>query len=319
MKVVYVVQNRGIASRTPAGWESAVVTPDSDGRYTPADLEQIASAEVLVVGLFPTTEAMLAAAPRLRLVQRLGVGYDNVDLGAAARRGIAVCNMADFNAATVAEHTLTLMLGLLRRVFESTLLMKGGRWPTHEVIGGGNHDLAGKTIGLVGLGAIGEAVAVRAAAFDVRIVYHDRQRRSAAEEHSMGVEFAGLSDLLAGADIVSLHLPYTPEAHHLIGRAALATMKPTALLINTARGALVDEAALAEALRSGRLAGAGLDVFADEPLPARHPFRNCPNVLLTPHTAGQTREAMERMSAMLQENLLRLGTGQPLKHQVNPV
>lgn len=317
MRVVYLVQNPGIASRTPDGWHATVITPAADGQCSERDLEAIAEADILVVGLFPVTEAMLSRAHELKLVQRLGVGYDNIDLAAAARRGVPVCNMADFNAPTVAEHTIMMILGLLRRVFESTLLMKGGRWPTNEVIGGGNHDLRGRTVGLIGLGAIGRDVARRLGPFDVRMCYHERRRLSANEERDLRVSFVSLDQLLRQSDVVTVHVPHTPDTHHLLGRAELRSMKASAILVNTARGAVVDESALAEALRAGELAGAGLDVFAEEPLPARHPLRTCPNVLLTPHTAGQTREAMERMVEMLLENFHRIARGEEPTNRVS--
>ncbi|HJU65729.1 MAG TPA: 2-hydroxyacid dehydrogenase [Gemmatimonadaceae bacterium] len=317
MRVVYLVQNPGIASRTPDGWQSAVITPAADGQCSERDLELVAEADILVVGLFPVTETMLSRARRLKLVQRLGVGYDNIDLAAASRRGVPVCNMADFNAATVAEHTIMMMLGLLRRVFESTLLMKSGRWPTHEVISGGNHDLRGRTVGLIGLGAIGRDVARRLGPFEVRMCYHERRRLSAHEERELRVSFVSLDQLLRESDVVSVHVPHTPDTHRLLGRAELRSMKRSAILVNTARGAVIDEDALAEALRAGELAGAGLDVFAEEPLPARHPLRTCPNLLLTPHTAGQTREAMERMVEMLLENFGRVARGEEPANRVS--
>lgn len=315
MNVVYLVQHPGIAGTTPPGWTGTVVTPAPDGTVADADRGVVTRADVLVVGLFPLLRDTMASAPRLKLVQRLGVGYDNVDVAGAAALGVPVCNMADFNAGTVAEHTIMMMLGLLRRVFEATLLMKGGRWPIGEVVVG-NYDLAGRRVGLIGLGAIGEAVARLLRPFDVSLQYADRRRRDAAEEQSLGVEFAALDALLADSDVVSVHVPYTPDSRHLIGAREIAAMKPGALLINTARGGVVDVEALTDALRTGRLGGAGLDVYDVEPLPARHPLRSCPNVLLTPHTGGQTREAMARMVAMLRENLSRLEQGRPLLHQV---
>jgi phosphoglycerate dehydrogenase-like enzyme len=248
---------------------------------------------------------VFAAAKRLKLVQRLGRGHSNVDLEAAARRGVPVAAMPDFNAGTVAEHAVMLMLALLRGVFDSTLLMKAGRWPVREVVSQGVFDLAGRTVGVVGLGAIGQAVATRLLAFDTRVLYTD-----AVVEGADDYETVPLERLLREADVVTLHVPLTAEARGMIGRQELGWMKPTALLVNTARGALLDEMALAEALQQGRIAGAGLDVFADEPLDPGHPLRRCPNVLLTPHTAGQTREAMERMVAMMLANIERVVRGE---------
>ena len=318
MKIVYLLQNPGIASRTPKGWNAAVVAARSDGGYADNDLREVVDADVLVVGLEPVTETLFARAKQLKLIQRLGVGYDNIDLDAATRYGVPVCNMPDFNAATVAEHTIMLILALLRRVFESTLLMKAGKWPISAIVSQGIFDLRGKTLGIIGLGVIGEAVAKRAMPFGVDICYHDKRRRPTAAEVELGVSFASLDDLLRQSDIVTIHLPLTSETYCLIGRAELQKMKRTALLINTARGAIVDEEALAEALEQGVIAGAGLDVFADEPLDPRHSLRRCPNVLLTPHTAGQTGEAMERMVGVMLENIQRVAMGEEPLFRVNP-
>jgi phosphoglycerate dehydrogenase-like enzyme len=304
VKVVYILRNPGLAARTPPGWESAVVAPGPDGVYREEDVREIEDADFLVVGLEPVDDELLEHAGRLKLIQRLGRGYDNIDVEAAERRGIPVCGMPDFNAAAVAEHTVMLMLALLRRVFESTLLMKAGSWPLADVVGHGIYELAGRTVGIVGVGAIGRAVAQRVAAFDAGICWWDREPLQDGPGKAVP-----LDELLRRADIVTLHLPLTPETEGMIGRAQLAMMKSTALLVNTARGRLVDELALCEALEQGGIAGAGLDVFADEPLDRSHPLRRCPNLLLTPHTGGQTREAMERMVAVMLDNLARVSRG----------
>ena len=306
MKVVYLLKNPGIASRTPEGWESAVISAGVGGRYTEDDLSEVEDADFLAVGIEPVADEVLDRAPRLKLIQRLGRGHNNIDVDAASRRGVPVCTMPDFNADTVAEHTIMLVLALLRRVFESTLLMKAGRWPVREVVGSGIFDLQGKIVGLVGLGAIGRAVAARLKAFDAHVLYYDLRDGA---DIDLELEAASLERLLRDSDIVSLHIPLTAETQGLIGRQQLATMKESALLINTARGALVDEVALADALQRGAIAGAGLDVFSDEPLDPSHPLRRCRNALLTPHTAGQTREAMERMVAMMLENMQRVCRG----------
>lgn len=313
MKVVYLLQNPGIRNMTPAGWRSAVIA-SSGGTYRSEELVEVEDADAFVVGLEPVDEKLLARAGRLRLIQRLGRGYDNIDVDAASRRGIAVCTTPDFNAESVAEHTVMLTLALLRRVFESTLLMKAGRWPVAEVVGRGIFDLAGKTVGIVGYGAIGRAVAHRMQTFGANLFVHDSDPRTTDDD----VDVADLTELLRRADVVTLHVPLTPATGGLIGERELGLMKPTAYLVNTARGAVVDELALANALTAGSIAGAGIDVYSDEPLHPQHPLRRCPNVLLTPHTAGQTREAMERMVGFMLENLRRLELGESLEHVVNP-
>lgn len=317
MKITYLLRNPGIASRTPEGWTSALFSAMPDGTYAEDNLRELADTDFLVLGLEPVTETCFARGPGIKLVQRLGVGYDNIDLEAATRRGIPVCNMPDFNAATVAEHTLMLILALQRRVFESTLLMKAGHWPAAAVASQGMFELRGKILGILGMGAIGREVARRARAFDVEIRYYDRQRPPASVEQALGLVSTPLKKLLAESDIVSCHLPLTPETRGLLGADHFRAMKPSAILINTARGALLDEAALVQALERGTIAGAGLDVYTEEPLDPRSPLRRCPNLLLTPHTAGQTREAMDRMVAMMLENIQRVARGDQPLYRVN--
>jgi phosphoglycerate dehydrogenase-like enzyme len=207
-----------------------------------------------------------------------------------------------------------LILALLRRVFESTLLMKASHWPVGTMAANGLFDLQGKTLGILGFGAIGREVARRARAFDAVIRYYDQRPVPAAE--SVHASFVALDELIESADVITCHVPYTAATHHLIGRTELHRMRRTAILINTARGGVIDESALAEALDQGVIAGAGLDVFAEEPLPAGHPLRRCRNVLLTPHTAGQTREAMARMVAVLLDNIARVQRNEEPRYRV---
>jgi phosphoglycerate dehydrogenase-like enzyme len=312
MKVVYLLQNPGIRTQTPDGWRSAVIAA-SDGAYREEDLVEVEDADALVVGLEPVDEKLLDRAGRLRLIQRLGRGYNNIDVDAASRRGIPVCGMPDFNADSVAEHTVMLTLALLRRVFDSTLLMKAGRWPVADVVGHGIFDLAGKVVGVVGFGAIGRAVAERMHVFGTVIYVADPDTGRAAGRFRR----VSLDELLERSDVVTMHVPLTPQTEGMIGERELGLMKATAILINTARGSVVDEMALAKALTSGALAGAGIDVFSHEPLDARHPLRRCSNVLLTPHTAGQTREAMGRMIDLMLDNLRRLEREEPFRHVLN--
>jgi phosphoglycerate dehydrogenase-like enzyme len=318
MKIVYLLQNRGIESRTPPGCTAAVISAREDGTYRDEDLHELEEADILVVGLEPVNEDVFQAAGRLKLVQRLGRGYNNIDLEAAERRGVPVCGMPDFNAGAVAEHTLMMILALLRRVFDSTLLMKAGDWPLRSVVGGGLFDLQGKALGIVGFGAIGQAVAARAAAFDARVRYSDPGVEIDGDGRPGGARAVSWEELLRDSDIITLHAPLTPQTRDLIGLPELEAMKRSALLINTARGRLVDEEALADALNRRLIAGAGIDVFGREPLDPGHPLRRCPNVLLTPHTAGQTREAMGRMVAMMLDNIERVSRGDEPSHRLTP-
>jgi D-3-phosphoglycerate dehydrogenase len=269
-------------------------------------IERIGDVDVLISGTEPVTARVIAAATRLKVIAKHGVGYENIDLAAASARGIPVALAGGAIADSVADMTLALLLALARQVPQGDRAVRAGRWP--RMVG---MELRGKTLGIVGLGQIGKAVCRRAAAFGMSSIAHDAypDERFAA---SWGVRFVPLDELLATADIVTLHAPATLETHHLIGWAALALMRPTALLINTARGDLLDEAALAEALAGGRLAGAASDVFQREP-PGASPLLALENFIATPHSAGQTEDGLRKMGEITAENALRvLAGGDPL-------
>ena len=256
------------------------------------------------------TAEMIAAAPRLRLIQKIGVGVNTIDLDAARARGIAVCNLPGTNARAVAELALALMLAVLRRLPRFDLAMRRGDWLDPE-LQDGIGELGGRTVGLVGYGAIPRLLAPVLVALGCRLIYTSRSEPADA----LG-EHRPLDVLLAEADVVSLHLPLTPETENLIDAAALARMRPGAVLINTARGGLVDQTALTEALANGRLAGAGLDVFVDEPHDASATLFRLPNVVLTPHIAWLTTGTFDRSFALAAENCRRLAAGEPLLHRV---
>lgn len=255
----------------PTEWQLTIAAPAACALHL-ADAEVVIPEHVLV------DDAFLAQAPRLRFVQ-VGAGYDNVDLAACSRCGVQVCNAAGLNADAVAEHVTALLLCHYKNICPLNRFMRtGGSAPLPDYHGG---ELSGRTLGLIGLGHIGRAVAVRAQAFGLRVLGW-----SYRPIEIPGVAPVSLSQLFAESDIVSLHVPLKANTRHLIDDAALAQMKPGALLINTARGGLIDEAALVRALQRGTLSGACLDVFAEEPLPADSPLRQLDNVILTPHTAG---------------------------------
>jgi phosphoglycerate dehydrogenase-like enzyme len=267
-------------------------------------------ADVIWHVLQPCTTEMIAAAPKLRLIQKIGVGVNTIDLDAAKRRGIPVCNLPGSNARAVAELTLALMLAVLRRLPRFDASMRSGVWSDPE-LQDGIGELAGSTVGLVGYGAVAQHLAPVLVALGCRIIYTAR----AVRRDALG-EWRNLSSLLAEADIVSLHLPLTEHTANLIDAAALAHMKRGAILINTARGGLVDQAALAEALANGRLAGAGLDVFVHEPHDASEPLFHLSNVILTPHIAWLSTGTFDRSFALAAENCRRLATGEALLHRV---
>lgn len=256
------------------------------------------------------TAEMIAAAPRLRLIQKIGVGVNTIDLDAARQRGIAVCNLPGTNARAVAELTLALMLAVLRRLPRFDAAMRVGEWSDPD-LQDGIGELGGRTVGLVGYGTIPRLLAPVLIALGCRLIYTSRT----LQPDALG-EYRSLDALLREADVVSLHLPLTQETENLIGRDALAQMKPDAILINTARGGLVDQAALTQALTTGRLAGAGLDVFVHEPHDASEPLFHLPNVVLTPHIAWLTTGTFDRSFALTAENCHRLAAGENLLHRV---
>ncbi len=259
------------------------------------------------------TEAVLAAGERLEIVARAGTGVDNVDVEAATRRGIIVVNAPDGNTRAVAEHTLALLLALLRHIPAAQASLRGGAWQRGRFLGA---ELGGKTLGVIGFGRIGREVAHRAAAFGLRVVAFDP---FVSPEHieRRGATPLGLDELLREADVVSLHVPLTDKTRTLIGPRELALMRPTAVLVNCARGGLVDEAALAEAIEAGRLGGAALDVFAQEPPSPENPLLGLERVIVTPHIAGSTAEAQSRIALTVAEEIVALWSGKPLRWAVN--
>ena len=246
--------------------------------------------------------AALGAARNLKVVGRLGVGLDNIDVPACEGRGIQVIAAAGANAVSVAEYVVTTALVLLRGGYFATRAVEAGTWPRQMLSQG--REGAGKVLGLVGFGSIGQLTAAKAAALGMRVIAHDPVLpASASAWGQQGVVRCDLDALLADSDVVSLHLPLTPQTRGLLDRARLGLMKRDAILINTARGGVVDEAAVAALLREGKLGGAALDVFEQEPLPAGSPLAGAPNLILTPHIAGVTLESNERVSALIAERV----------------
>ena len=271
--------------RAEPGWQVEVHT----GR-SPADLRlALASADALLVrSATKVTAELLAAAPRLRVVGRAGTGVDNIDVTAASSRGVLVVNAPGANSISVAEHTCALMLALARSLPAADRAMKEGKWEKKRFVGS---EVRGKTLGIAGLGRIGQEVAQRARAFGMRVVAHDPfiSRDIAG---ALGVELLSFDDVCRESDFLTLHVPGTPETRHLINRARLALAKPGIRIINTARGELVDEAALKQAIDAGTVAGAALDVFEKEP-PTDWGLAQLPQVIATPHIAASTEEAQE--------------------------
>lgn len=283
----------GLASRFDVRYDKGLVDRRDEL------VQALGDADALIVRNRAQVDAqLLAAAPKLRVVGRLGVGLDNIDMDACAARGIAVIPATGANAQAVAEYVIAAAMLLLRGACHATGDVAAGRWPRGALSDG--REFAGTTLGLVGFGSIGRLTGRLARALGVRTIGFDPQvpvTSAAWSDDATGPRT--FEQVLAEADVVSLHVPLTPATRNLIDAARLATMKPEAILINTSRGGVVDEAALAAALRSGRLAGAALDVFEREPLAAGSPLADCPNLLLTPHIAGVTRESNRRVSSLI--------------------
>lgn len=255
----------------PADWEVSITESNLAGPY-------LQNADALIPEHIPIGPSFLDKAPKLRMIQT-GAGYDNVDLAECTRRSILVCSAAGVNTAAVAEHTMALILGWFKNIVYLDSYLKAHRDSRELRYSGG--ELCGKTAGIIGLGAIGQRVSSLCQAFGMNVLGYTRHPKSV-----QGVEAVSLDELLARSDVVSIHVPATPETRHMIGRQAFQKMKPSAVLVNTARGAVVHEEALIEALSDHQIAGACLDVYEEEPLPQASRLRELPNVILTPHTAG---------------------------------
>ncbi len=262
-------------------------------------------------------EVLEAAGPNLKIVANYAVGYDNIDVAACQSRNVVATNTPDVLTESVAEHAIALMFAIARRVVESDQFMRDGKyhgWAPMMFLG---NDLAGKTLGLVGLGRIGEEVAKRMAdGFQMKILYYDLKQNQEAEK-KYGLEYCQLDDLIAKSDFISIHVPMTPETKHLINKERLEKMKTTAYLINTARGAVIDEKALVEALKNGIIKGAALDVYEEEPKMAPG-LAELPNTVLTPHTASATLETRSKMSELAAQNIIAVIEGKDPLTPIKP-
>lgn len=310
MKVVYhAAAGPDLAARLAAlpGLEIAICAEGDDRRLA----SLLPDCEVLWHVLQRCTSEMISAAPKLRLIQKIGVGVNTIDLAAAKARGVPVCNLPGTNARAVAELALALMLAVLRRVPRFDASLRSGSW-TDLALQDGLGELGGRVVGLVGYGSVPRILAPVLTAMGCEVLYTARRPVPDAS-----ARFVALSALLEQSDVISLHLPLTAETNRVIDRAALGRMKKGCILINTARGGLVDEPALIEALRSGRLGGAGLDVFTEEPLPRDAALLALDNVVVTPHVAWTTTGTFDRSFALAAENCRRIMTGLPLLHRVD--
>ena len=285
---------------------------DADTPLSKAELvARLKGKDGLVCHIISTIDdEVLAAAPTLRVVANVAVGYNNIDVAAARRRGVTVTNTPDVLTETTADFAWTLLMATARRVVEADHYARSGRWKAWkwDLLWGA--DVHGKTLGIVGFGRIGRAVARRALGFNMRVLYHDAVRADAAVERELSATATDLDTLLREADFVTLHTNLTPEARHLIGERTLRLMRKSAIVVNAARGPIVDEAALAQALGEGWIAGAGLDVFEEEP--KIHPdLLPLPNVVLAPHIASASRDTRIAMATLAVRNCVAVLEGKP--------
>jgi glyoxylate reductase len=263
-------------------------------------------------------ELLDAAGPQLKVISNYAVGFDNIDVPACTRRGIPVGNTPGVLTETTADLAFALLMAVARRIPEGYDYVRADRWKTWGPLLLLGPDVHHATLGIVGFGRIGHEMAKRAAGFGMRVLYHDVRRASAEDEAALGARFAEMSELLAESDFVSLHVNLTPETQGLMNAAAFAQMKPTAIVINTSRGPVVDQGALYEALRNGVIGGAGLDVTDPEPMRADDPLLSLPDCLVVPHIASASRATRARMAEMAAANLLAGLRGERLPTPVNP-
>jgi phosphoglycerate dehydrogenase-like enzyme len=295
-----------IKTAIPSDWTVEFIEENS----LAARAALIRDSDIVFVMAAPMPKELLGEARHLRLIQKLGAGLDRIDLDFCRAQGIGVARLQAGNSVPVAEHTILLMLATYRQLPQIDRRTRAGTW-NKEDARGTHQSLQHKKVGLVGFGAIGKEVAKRLRAFNVEILYYDPIRATAQVEQDFGVTYADLDSLLREADIVSLHLPLMAQTKNIIDAKRIAAMKPSAVLINCARGGLVDEAALADALKSGRLFGAGIDAFSQEP-PVDNPLLALDNTVVTPHLAGATLDNFALVIARSVENARAVLRGEPL-------
>jgi glyoxylate reductase len=262
-------------------------------------------------------EALLNKTSKLKVISNMAVGHNNIDITAATKRGIMVTNTPGVLTETTADLTFALLMATARRMGEGASFLRRGEWKTWSPMLLTGQDIHGATLGIIGLGRIGEAVARRAKAFNMNILYHNRSRKEEVEEE-LGLTYVDFTSLLKESDFVCVLIPYTPETHHLIDEDELSLMKETAVLINTARGGIVNEEALYDALKNKTIWAAGLDVFEQEPVPTTHPLLTLPNVIALPHMGSASIQTRKKMALLAAKNLIKALQGETPTHLVNP-
>lgn len=296
-----------------------VINPEDRVMTKEEIIEGIADADALLCLLTDRIDAeVIDAAPKLKVISNYAVGYNNIDIRHAAEKGIAVTNTPGVLTETTADLAWSLLMAVARRIPESDVFMRQGRfrgWAPVLMLGS---DVHGKTLGIIGMGDIGSAVARRAGGFGMRVLYHNRNRRQEAEKE-IGVKYVPLDELMRESDYISLHVPLTPETRNMLDREMLELMKPSAYLINTARGEVIDEKHLIEMLRSGRIRGAALDVFQGEPLNVNPELYELENVVLAPHIGSASLETRTEMAVMAAQAIIDVFDGKKPQNLVNDV
>lgn len=296
-----------ITGHTPEGWTTVVI-----GRDTPPDRQQelARDADFLMVYAAPLSDDVLRAADKARLVQLLAAGYDRMNLPLMRALEVPCANNGGANSWAVADHALMLMLALYRQQIHTDPATRQGRWSA-PITGTNTFEMANKLVGVLGMGNIGRQVARRVQGFDAKVQYYDMYPLPEERERDLDVQRVDLDELFRTSDILTCHTPLTPDTRHIVSRERIALMKPTAVIINTSRGPVVDEAALIEALRQGKIAGAGLDVFEQEPVDPDNPLLRMDNVVVTAHIAGTTWDTWFRRAEFAYQNMRRVWNGEP--------
>jgi phosphoglycerate dehydrogenase-like enzyme len=295
-----------IVSFNPKGFNTVIL----DGKTPEAQqIEAVKDADFIMNFRAKVTEPFLRAAKKAKLLQVLSAGYDQFDLKLLGELGLPVANNGGANSWAVADHAVLAMLTLYRRMLQADPAVRAGKWQA-AIDGLNTFEMANKAVGIMGFGNIGQKVAKRVQAFDAKVQYYDKYPLEPAREKEINAKRVTLEELFRTSDIISFHAPLTKETHHVVGKKYLAMMKPTAIIINTSRGEVVDEAALYEALRDRKIAGAGLDVFEREPVDPKNPLLTLDNVVLSPHTAGTTWDTWFRRADFAYKNFQRVWAGE---------
>ena len=296
-----------VTSYNPEGFRTTVV---DGGQPEGQQIEVVKDADFIMVYRATLSDAVLRAAPKTRIVQLLAAGYDSMNLKLMRELEIPCCNNGGANSRAVADHAVLLMLSVYKRLVESDKAVRADRWNA-PIDGSNTFEMADKLVGILGIGNIGRRVARRVQGFEANVQYYDKYGLSQEEERSLGITGVPLHELFRTSDIVTCHTPLTPETRHIVDSKMLALMKPTAVVINTSRGPVVDEAALIDALQEKRIAGAGLDVFEAEPVDWGNPLLSMENVVVTPHSAGTTWDTWFRRAEFAYRNMKGVWEGQP--------